>query len=192
MRMRSLTLALAVLIAAVSLAPVRVGGQAPSTAPKTAVPAKTASLPKTSWGDPDLQGVWTSDDMLTIPMQRPEQFAGRADLTDEEFADRSKRTEQVGEIGLDGIRQRRTLTLDLRLEPTHPVPSRHIQRIVGIPSEVEHRLRKRQALPRIKRRHLEQSVQHGFVRGIDVDGSARVHRRVGLQELFHLAPLSVD
>jgi hypothetical protein len=54
-------------------------------------PAKAWVMPKTPWGHPDLQGVWTTDDMLSIPMERPEQFAGRAELTDEEFAERAKR-----------------------------------------------------------------------------------------------------
>ena len=34
--------------------------------------------PKTAWGHPDLQGVWTSDDMRSVPTQRPDSFAGRA------------------------------------------------------------------------------------------------------------------
>src|SRR6266545_3776196 len=63
---------------------------------KGAAPAASTWTPsRTPWGDPDLQGVWTSDDMLSIPMERPEQFAGRAELTDEEFAERAKRDQQA-------------------------------------------------------------------------------------------------
>ena len=60
-------------------------------------PAKTATWtpPKTPWGHPDLQGSWTSDSARGIPTQRPEQFAGRAELTDQEFADRTARDEQT-------------------------------------------------------------------------------------------------
>src|SRR5215212_6246552 len=47
--------------------------------------AKGASGPRTPWGDPDLQGTWSGDSAQAIPMQRPDQFAGRADLTDQEF-----------------------------------------------------------------------------------------------------------
>src|SRR5881394_3912218 len=71
-------------------AAVVVSGQSPAA--KTApIKAKGFTTPKTPWGDPDLQGVWTSDDMLSIPMERPDQFAGRAELTDAEFAERSQR-----------------------------------------------------------------------------------------------------
>src|SRR5262245_34741209 len=42
------------------------------------------STPRTPWGDPDLQGVW---DYRTItPLERPDNMAGRAQLTDEEVA----------------------------------------------------------------------------------------------------------
>src|SRR5687767_6606886 len=48
-------------------------------------PAISYTVPKTPWGDPDLQGVWSSDD-ATMPMSRPMNFADRLYLTDEEFA----------------------------------------------------------------------------------------------------------
>jgi hypothetical protein len=45
---------------------------------------------RTPWGHPDLQGTWSSDDVRGIPLQRPEEFGTRAELTDEEFAERQK------------------------------------------------------------------------------------------------------
>jgi hypothetical protein len=45
---------------------------------------------KTSWGDPDLQGVWTSDDFYGVPFERPERYGNRRLLTDEEYAERAK------------------------------------------------------------------------------------------------------
>ena len=46
--------------------------------------AAAQSAPRTSWGDPDLQGVWS---YATItPLQRPTEMAGREFLTDEEVA----------------------------------------------------------------------------------------------------------
>ena len=46
--------------------------------------AQTATLGRTAWGDPDLQGVW---DFRTItPMERPRELAGKAVLTAEEAA----------------------------------------------------------------------------------------------------------
>src|SRR5580698_4287574 len=49
--------------------------------------------PKTSWGDPDLQGVWTSDDFYGVPFERPAQYGNRKFLTDEEYAARAKETD---------------------------------------------------------------------------------------------------
>ncbi len=39
---------------------------------------------QTPWGDPDLQGIWTNT--TSTPMQRPDEYAGRTELTDEERA----------------------------------------------------------------------------------------------------------
>jgi hypothetical protein len=44
--------------------------------------------PRTSWGEPDLQGVWTSQAELGVPFERPAAFGTRQSLTDEEFAQR--------------------------------------------------------------------------------------------------------
>src|ERR1700733_6432681 len=55
---------------------------------------KTPAMPETPWGDPDLQGTWTSDDTLGVPMQRPENLGTRQYLTEDELKDREKRVEQ--------------------------------------------------------------------------------------------------
>ena len=52
--------------------------------------AKTWTAPKTAWGDPDLQGVYTTDDLQGIPLQRPDKFGTRRFLTEQELAERSK------------------------------------------------------------------------------------------------------
>jgi hypothetical protein len=44
--------------------------------------------PRTSWGDPDLEGKWPSTNMAAVPLQRPESFGTRNVLTDAEFAER--------------------------------------------------------------------------------------------------------
>ena len=41
-------------------------------------------LPLTAWGDPDLQGIW--DFRSLTPMERPNELAGKQELTDEEAA----------------------------------------------------------------------------------------------------------
>jgi hypothetical protein len=51
-------------------------------------PAKAYTQPKTPWGDPDLQGTWTSDDCINTPMQRPANFGEKLYLTDEELTQR--------------------------------------------------------------------------------------------------------
>ena len=43
------------------------------------------TVPRTPWGDPDLQGYWPSVDMLGVPLERPTRLGDRATLTDEEF-----------------------------------------------------------------------------------------------------------
>jgi hypothetical protein len=75
-----------------------VSGQG-STAPALVVTAfggapTTYKAPRTPWGDPDLQGVWSSDDMSNIPMSRPPQFGDRLYLDDKEFADRQAQIER--------------------------------------------------------------------------------------------------
>jgi hypothetical protein len=52
--------------------------------------SKTWTQPKTAWGDPDLQGTWTSDDQRGVPFERPAKFGTRKTLTEQELADRLK------------------------------------------------------------------------------------------------------
>jgi hypothetical protein len=52
-----------------------------------ALGAQTFSPPKTPWGHPDLQGIYSNDDETGTPMERPAQFEGKtlADITPEEL-----------------------------------------------------------------------------------------------------------
>src|ERR1043166_8156656 len=53
--------------------------------------AKTAyTPPKTAWGDPDLQGIWPSTDMVGVPFERPANFGERNEVTQQEFDERLK------------------------------------------------------------------------------------------------------
>jgi hypothetical protein len=56
-------------------------------------PAIPYTTPKTPWGEPDLQGVWSSDD-ATMPMSRPQNFGERLYLNDEEWTARQKQIQQ--------------------------------------------------------------------------------------------------
>ena len=49
--------------------------------------------PKTPWGEPDLQGIWPLNHLISTPLQRPERFGERRLLTDEEFAAAQKSAE---------------------------------------------------------------------------------------------------
>jgi len=97
--------ALAVCVAVAAAAPVaaqRGGGPTATPSAIRAVPAETTAAalndrgwkaPRTSWGDPSLEGVWSTDDMRSVPLQRPETFGTRDTLTDEEFNQRASRDE---------------------------------------------------------------------------------------------------
>jgi hypothetical protein len=82
--------ALAVAAAGVSLA---AQSQPSGTQPPARTAVKPWTAPKMPWGHPDISGTWTSDGAIGIPMARPDQFAGRVELTDAEFADKLKRDE---------------------------------------------------------------------------------------------------
>ncbi|HEX6998608.1 MAG TPA: hypothetical protein VF322_10715 [Gammaproteobacteria bacterium] len=62
-------------------------------AEQTAAASKDPSwrVPRLSWGDPDLQGTFTSRDMAGIPMERPPQYGTRQHLTPEELQERLER-----------------------------------------------------------------------------------------------------
>ena len=81
--------AAAAVIVTVMLAPGPAAGQAPSAA-STAVAAADPSAPlRTPWGDPDLQGVWST--ATATPFERPPELAGRDVLTEAEAAALEKR-----------------------------------------------------------------------------------------------------
>ena len=53
------------------------------------------TTPKTSWGDPDLQGVWTTDWERSVPFERSRELGERSALTTEEIAVRAKTEERA-------------------------------------------------------------------------------------------------
>jgi hypothetical protein len=78
-----------------------------------AVPAETTAAavkdpkwkaPRTSWGHPSLEGVWSVDDMRGVPLGRPPNFGTRESLTPEEFKQRASRDE----TGADNAANRET------------------------------------------------------------------------------------
>ena len=42
--------------------------------------------PKTSWGDPDLQGIWPLNHLIAVPLERQKQYGNRAFMSEEEYS----------------------------------------------------------------------------------------------------------
>ncbi len=89
------------------------GGPTATPSAARAEPAETTAAkardrnwkaPRTSWGDPSFEGVWSTDDMRSVPTQRPDNFGTRTTLTPEEFQQRASRDEG----GADLARNRET------------------------------------------------------------------------------------
>jgi len=94
-------LALAFVLRQFALVPV--SGQAPST--DSAAVAGSGS--KTSWGEPDLQGIWTRE--AEVPLQRPAKYADREFFTEEERAALDEqRAEIIGREAVEARRKRGT------------------------------------------------------------------------------------
>jgi len=83
------------------VAGIAVGGSAAAQVPivVATVPAEDTAAavvdpnwkaPRTSWGHPNLEGVYSTDDMRGVPRDRPEDMGTREKLTPEEFAARAK------------------------------------------------------------------------------------------------------
>ena len=78
--------------------------QAPAKASSSAAPAKPYTTPKTPWGDPDISGTWSSDDLRNTPVQRPVELGNRSQLSDDEYAKRladadQARTRELNRVG---------------------------------------------------------------------------------------------
>ena len=61
---------------------------AEAQAAKVAAAVTSWTQPKTPWGDPDLQGTWTSDDCIGTPLNRPVNLGEKLYYTEEDLAQR--------------------------------------------------------------------------------------------------------
>ena len=66
-------------------------------------PPISYTMPRTPWGDPDLQGVWSSDDTSGIPMSRAANLGDALYQSDELWAARQKQTQQGIQNALNAI-----------------------------------------------------------------------------------------
>jgi hypothetical protein len=67
----------------------RTGAQSPQAAATSA--RSDSAVPKTPWGHPDLQGVWTTDGEIGVPIERPVDLGEKAVLTEDEYQKRAER-----------------------------------------------------------------------------------------------------
>jgi hypothetical protein len=82
---RLATCGVAMAIVAAAARPAMVAAQGGQ---KPAKPAGAYVVPRTPWGDPDLQGIYTNKYEQSTPLERPDEFAGRRaqDITGAELA----------------------------------------------------------------------------------------------------------
>jgi hypothetical protein len=102
---------LAVVLATLGVAAVSAAAQTRPPAP-AARPAKTWTPPKTPWGDPDLQGIYNSDDYINTPLERSAELGERLYFTETELAETAARLARqaatnTGPQGTWGERERR-------------------------------------------------------------------------------------
>ena len=80
-------------------------GRVTPPGPRSLVPR---TVPKTPWGHPDLQGVWTTDEEIGVPLERPVELGTKAVLTEEEYRKRTEmlkkryqdnKEDRTGEVG---------------------------------------------------------------------------------------------
>jgi len=63
---------------------------------------------RTPWGDPDIQGLFTTDDELGVPFERPEQFGDREVVSEQEFAQRQTQAVRQAETDAEEFVASRT------------------------------------------------------------------------------------
>jgi hypothetical protein len=78
----------------------------------------SAQVPRTSWGDPDLQGAYTNSDESQIPLERPDEFAGRS-LDDISAAELAEINESRNEARVEADRRRWQLRSPLHWFENH-------------------------------------------------------------------------
>ena len=75
-------------------------GAVKAPAKPAAKAAGTWTQPKTPWGEPDIQGTWTSDDCIGTPLSRQAQFGDRLYFTEQELATRKTAIARQAETDL--------------------------------------------------------------------------------------------
>src|SRR5688572_32620719 len=76
------------------------------------------AVPRTPWGDPDLQGAYTNSDESLIPMERPESLTGRS-LDSITAAELARLTEERNQARIEADKQRWELRSPLHWFENH-------------------------------------------------------------------------
>src|SRR5690348_12286876 len=103
-RFAASTCAAFALIVGVSVLSVTVAGQA-ATGGSDGQAKSNYKAARTPWGDPDLQGIYESNDNVGVPVERPEKFGTRMYLNDEEFKQRDLQAKKAAEDNKEDRRQ---------------------------------------------------------------------------------------
>src|SRR5262245_48451232 len=104
MKYRLFLLAGTAAIAAVVLIVWAVANRTSATADSVpTVAAKRTPAPKTPWGEPDLQGIWSRD--VDIPLERPAKYANQEFFTDTERAELDRQITDI--VARDSTEARR-------------------------------------------------------------------------------------
>ena len=96
-----------------------------STATVEAPAVATAGpTPKTPWGEPDLQGIWTRE--VDIPLERPAKYANQEFFTDEERAELDRQIADIVSRESDESRRTRGTERDVNSEFTQAPYTVHL------------------------------------------------------------------
>ena len=90
-----------------SLSLIVLGLAAAAAFAQTPAPTQTTkkyTQPKTAWGDPDLQGVFSTDEYIGVPFERPAKFGTRKYLNEQELAERAKDVDDLASVHDTGVR----------------------------------------------------------------------------------------
>jgi hypothetical protein len=101
-----------------------------------ALTGRAQGAARTAWGDPDLQGIWPSGQLITVPFERPVDLGTRAELTEAEFAQRVAAAQRQAEA--DAAEFSTPAPVNAPLAPSHWLesgrPSRQTSLIVDPPN----------------------------------------------------------
>jgi len=73
---------------------------------------------RTPWGDPDLQGVWSSDDTSGIPMQRPVDLGTNLYQSNEQWAARQKKPVTATPVNSNLVMEGTDMTVEQMIKST--------------------------------------------------------------------------